>query len=687
MSVHFQQLKYYLKDSLAKKKKAKRDKKNYAVPSSWHPVGKPIEGKTKELKVVPEAFFLKHIEAIEKNAVKGIDPSKSLNSQIDGGKGGTWLENETIYNMFVRVACAYDHDSDEQIGCNKKDITAGKNGYRETGTMLKAIALLGHIKELGFTTVYLLPVTASGKSDKKGDLGSPYGIRNPYKIEETLADPLVPEMDASELFAAFVEAAHMLGMRVICEFVFRTASKDSDWIPEHPDWFYWINTKVKDRKPGETDLEKAKKTYGNPIFDEETLKAVKAKVAANDFTNMPPPPQDFIDFFKTPPAKDTIKKNKNGNYIGTSVDPISGKKYEVRIPGAFADWPPDDNQPPWTDVTYLKMFVDENPEKPEFNYIAYNTIRMFDSRLNKVKLANKKLWQKLADIIPDYQDKYGIDGVMIDMGHAVPVPLMQRIISKAREKDPNFAFLSENFDIDQSSVEAGYNAVIGYAWWVEYKRDGMLKMLNHIGNQGVPIHFLGAAENHNTPRALAREGSLAYAKQAFLVNTMLPRAIPFLHSGQELSEVQPINTGLDFTDAQIKEASKRPLPLFDKYAYNWNGRHEMTDYVKKVLGLRKRYEALISQTDTKSFYLVPTKHPDVIAYLRFNNNGEHALVIFNRDYKKSYNGTLDLGPAFAGWMTYIEDQLSDKELRFQINGTQLKYDLKPGQSCFFAWKK
>jgi len=119
----------------------------------------------------------------------------------------------------------------------------------------------------------------------------------------------------------------------------------------------------------------------------------------------------------------------------------------VRIPGAFADWPPDDNQPPWTDVTYLRMY-----DHPDFNYIAYNTIRMYDVRLARPENAVASLWDSIAGVIPHYQREFGIDGVMIDMGHALPMPLKQRIVSTSREINPDFAFWDENFIIGKRAL-------------------------------------------------------------------------------------------------------------------------------------------------------------------------------------------------------------------------------------------
>ena len=99
-------------------------------------------------------------------------------------------------------------------------------------------------------------------------------------------------MLAALLLAGFVEAAHLLGMRVVLEFVLRTASKDSDWIAAHPDWFYWIKADIPDRIGKGTGRLGA---YGSPIFPAQTLDALKHKFALNSdvfrvmFSNAPAP--------------------------------------------------------------------------------------------------------------------------------------------------------------------------------------------------------------------------------------------------------------------------------------------------------------------------------------------------------------------------------------------------------------
>ena len=152
--------------------------------------------------------------------------------------GGEWTHDAVIYNIFVRTTTAFDHNGNGAL-----DLPLNSEGFRETGTFLKAMAMLPYIKRLGANTVHLLPITSIGHDGNKGTLGSPYAIRNPYELDENLSEPSLG-LDVKTEFQAFVEAAHRLGLRVVVEFVFRTAAKDGDWVKEHPEWMYWIKETV-----------------------------------------------------------------------------------------------------------------------------------------------------------------------------------------------------------------------------------------------------------------------------------------------------------------------------------------------------------------------------------------------------------------------------------------------------------
>jgi len=579
----------------------------YFVPSLWAHSGTQPDH-TAAVQVNPYDFYY---QLLAKIAIRAAQP-------LVQGAGGEWSRHAIVYSMFPRVTTAFDHNGDDQISP-----APNSDGWRETGTLLKSMALLPYIREMGFNTVHLLPVTAIGRDGRKGTLGSPYAIRNPYLLDENLDEPALG-LTAEQLFKGFVEAAHRLGMRVVVEFVLRTAAKDSDWIPEHPEWFYWIRADVPDRMAniGRTG---ALNSYGQPIFSPDTLNLIFAKINANDFHDLPPPPHQYRAMFTPPPRPDQVRI-EDGRYIGTLDDGT-----RVRIPGAFADWPPNDVQPPWSDVTYLRLY-----DHPDFNYMAYNTLRMYDAFLAQPEHRNAPLWERLIGIIPHYQKQFNIDGVLIDMGHALPMPLKQRIIATARATDPNFAFWDENFSIEWHTREQGYNAVVGYWLLSLHEAHSVRNMINQMAQHAFPIAFFGAMENHNTPRAFARYGGIAYAHYALALSIGIP-AIPFIQSGFELGETQPMNTGLGFSSEEIRRYKAEELPLFSIWAYDWCRAENWIRSVRHALGIRQKFESLLSDSAPNTFLIGSSDNPHILVFSR-RRDDQWLCFIANTDMAHEQRG-------------------------------------------------
>ncbi len=610
----------------------------YAVPGLWISAG----GGGKAVDVDPFDYYLGAV----RHAMQAVPPPARPAS------GGEWTRDAVIYNMFVRTTSAFDHD-----GSGRLDLPVNGDGFRETGTFLKAIAMLPYIQRLGADTVHLLPITSIGHDGNKGTLGSPYAIRNPYEIDENLSEPLLG-LDAKTEFGAFVEAAHRMGIRVVVEFVFRTAAKDADWVKEHPEWMYWIRESVEPRDPAHQEESR----YGSPIFTPAELEQIHRDVKAGILGNLLPPHEVYRAFFT--PAPDSRRVEKvGGRYVGRLADGTG-----VRIPGAFADWPPDDNQPPWGDVTYLRMYT-----HPDFNYIGYNTIRMYDTRLTQPEYINRPLWDKIVGIIPYYQREFRIDGVMIDMGHALPMKLKGEIVAAAREKDPDFAFWDENFSITRKSREEGYNAVFGYLWVDEHYREKMKGFFERLATEAFPIPFFGTPENHNTPRAASRPGGTAYARWALVTNSFLP-AVPFIHSGYELAERYPINTGLDFTLDQIRLLPSERLPLFSEYGYNWLSTEEFTTFVSDVLSLRARYRSLIVDPSPATFRVLHADNPAVLAFARaLPSGGKRIALAGNTDFHAGVSFRMRLETTKAS----VTDLLHGENL--VVRDGELAATLGPGE--------
>jgi len=141
---------------------------NYQVPNLWN---SEVTGATEHS---PASWFIERIEAIQ----------QSGNSTPHFALKENWHKSAVVYNLFVRFGTAFDHDGDGTI--SREPLSSG---FRETGTLLKAIALLPYIKKLGANTLYLLPLTEIGTANRKGSLGSPYAIKDPMKLDPKLAEP------------------------------------------------------------------------------------------------------------------------------------------------------------------------------------------------------------------------------------------------------------------------------------------------------------------------------------------------------------------------------------------------------------------------------------------------------------------------------------------------------------------
>ena len=588
-----------LKSGIGKKKY------KYYIPSLWLDVNSGC----KNINVDPFEFYSRKIDEILKTDERIKNKKSDLN--------GNWSSKAAVYNIFVRLTSAYDHNNNGKI-----DLPQNDNGWSETGTFLKTIALLPYFKYLGLNTLHLLPITSIGHDGNKGRLGSPYAIKNPYEIDPNLAEKNI-NLGTNLQFLAFVEAAKRMGFRIILEFVFRTSAKDGDWVHEHPEWYYWIKEDIELRDPKELDENK----YGSPVFTSQELHKIHSLVNEKKMDMLPEPHIIYKEMFTPIPEKVDLS---DGKYIGVTKNGV-----RTKIPGAFADWPPDDNQPPWSDVTYLRMYDDM-----KFNYIAYNTIRMYDTRYANSKNINKPLWDKIINIIPSYQDKYGVDGVMIDMGHALPPDLLKKIQKKARQLNPYFAFWEENFSLSQRSVEQGYNVTLGYMWSDEHYPDRLKNLFYKLSTEGMPLPFFASPETHNTPRAITRNEGLKYSLFALYLNAFLP-AIFFIHSGYELCVDYPVNTGLDFSNEEQKKYPSEELPLFSESSFNWNNKQRFIRELANVSKARAKYINLISDNNPASLRILETESEEVFGYIR-SKGKQKIYVVANSNFTKTVKTSLYL---------------------------------------------
>lgn len=589
-------------------------KMKYYIPTLYGIHKELIE----ETLVNPYEFYWDLIENyILPNKKDGINYNQSISKILHEEDNGEWIYRENIYSINIRSSTAYYYD--------KSNL--------ENGTFLKTLSIIPLLKKMNITTVYILPIFEIGDKSKKGEMGSLYAIKDFYSLNSQLKDKLVLEMTIEEEFKALVEAFHIMGIRVIIDIVTRTMSRDSKLIYNHPDWFYWIGKEEenfysspfiegisKNEKP---TIENMKIVYSDKNINEHINKFRYAPNIANN--------SKYID----------IKKISNSNNILNEIE----KRFNITTAPAFSDCI-NDIQPAWKDVTYLRLYLDNPTETAEFSkfykipYVLFDTIKC--DRF-KGKIENENLWNYLSDIIPYYENMYGIDGARIDMGHALPKKLLKNIIEKSRKNDKSFALIAEELEFDRVSevYNNNFNVIMGASF--VYEQGALEYSLYNLLNivKTLPIKCLAAAETPDTNRIINKYGGKKLLKLLLMFNFFLPKGIPFINSGMELCEKQPMNLGLECTEEdRYMHLSKEDdmyskLSFFDNYKLHWESQDsiELIDYIKEISETRNKYFDTLNNINNFYQVEISNKKIIIITYIinnkKYNINNNILFIIMN----------------------------------------------------------
>ncbi|MDY3196266.1 MAG: alpha-amylase family glycosyl hydrolase [Paracholeplasma sp.] len=616
---------------------------NYAIPDLFNLFGhNPITRlKNGEQLVNPFDYLIDLIDHVLLDKYEAL-PVQSLSSiRNEHHKfGGDWIIKSTVYSMMIRTSSAWDHDRNGYIDEN--------NVYhlKETGTFLKTLMLLPMLKKMGVDTIYLLPISKFSLKNKKGELGSPYGVSNFFELDSSLSDPMIEnDLSLDEQFQVLVEAIHTLGMRVMIDIIPRTNATENDLIIDHPDWFYWIKS---------ADMPKYKPPYVHELLEKTVSPVSKYMPTVYQSKEV----LDHISLFQFDPKtqdKELWKKlekeyRKNRGSILELIDTY----YGLTIAPAFSDHI-NDIQPPWTDVTFFRMYLDHPRDNQQYltdqnipPYILFDTIK---SNLYPGNKPNTALWDTLANIIPHYQKTYGIDGARIDMGHALPKELVEQIISTARKIDPDFAFIAEELNPDNAKTARpmGYNMIIGNGFSMEHKvfEGNLHRFMYESVLLDCPVFACG--ETHDTPRLAARDGGQNLSKFLTVMNMFMPNGVPFINSGQEVYERQPMNTGIDPRPNELymldsSDPYYMKLALFDKFAIHYLNHmsKDILDNLSKVSPIRQAYLDVI--TNKKNYLPISfTEGYNPIGFA-YEAKNEILLIVGNANPYEAQHTKVDLRP-------------------------------------------
>ena len=647
-----------LKEQL-KKKTVSRKKMHYTVPDMWNCFqykGKDLLVREDgQLQVNPYKFYHAAIDYVLADGYQAdVDYSQSI-TQIHGNDdqqqygymGGDWIRKSSIYSMHVRTSTSWDHNESGELE------SENEYGLKETGTFVKSIALLPLLKRMGITAIYLLPISQYSDNFKKGGMGSPYAVKDFFKLDPNLKDSMTSEdFTVEDEFGAFVEACHIMNIRVLIDIIPRTAARDSHLILDHPDWFYWVyEDSLPEYKP---PFVHGIKAADKPTFDNLHLIYNSGEVwdHMRKFVNSP----DILD----PQKWQSIKKRVAAD-PSLEVFELISQEYGITTAPAFSDGV-NDPQPPWSDITFLRLYLD-HPLASQ-HYIGHNDIKpyiLFDvikANMFKGAVRNEELWQTLSGVIPFYQEQFGIDGARIDMGHALPEELVGMIIDRPRQIDPDFALIAEEVEVKNawSARNAGYNMILGDGYFCQPR---MFEFKTHEFfyeglHYAAPVFACG--ETPDTPRLAARHGGQALSKLLTVLNHFMPNGVPFFNSGIELFETQPMNTGIDCAPDEAwrlhpNDPYNGKLAFFEKYQLHWTNpqRWVLPEVIEQVAAIRRRH--IFAVTDGNSTF--PLHFDDwrtpaigfgfIIENRRWMSHDNLLLVVGNTDLSHNRTFTVNLG--------------------------------------------
>jgi len=526
-----------------------------------------------------------------------------------------------IYCMLVRSLTAWNY---EGINC--------------IGTFLKAIMYLPLLADSGFNIIYLLPIFEIGEKYKKGDLGSLYAVKDIFKLDYRLHDKLLGDYSEeliNDEFMAFVEVAHILGLKVFMDFPLRSVSRESVLIKNYPDWFYWVNKKYAHDFP----VPISNITTDPFWIDESNVKEFLLDINLNMYISM---------FSLSPNLLDNQKWSKVGAIKSDEmIDFIEDEFGVTTVPG-FSDGV-NDIQPVWTDITFYRIYKDLHKYYKDLSFNNDVPFILQDSIKQNILTGsqpNEELWNYLSSIIPYYIIHFDIDGCRIDMSHALPDELNRKIVNEINKVKKNFSIISEDYEIKNSHAckKNGYTLITGNVWyhiWRLNEGDSFNELIQEIKSSELPL--LSALETHDTPRSASRLDDVNKMKSLLLFSFLLPNTIPYICCGQEILERQPITLGLDNTEDGKYMLSRDnrqfgKMALFDYYELDWINNNSILKEINEFLKLRYKYIDNILKKENLLFYKLDSKQIIRMDYYNYQID-TGLLLIFNCN--SNYESKLD----------------------------------------------
>jgi hypothetical protein len=499
---------------------------------------------------------------------------------------------------------------------------ASLNG--QIGTAVTQIMFLPYLRDkLGITVFIDLPTGVIGKTNRKGDRGSPFAVRDPFDVDVSFADLLVPEMSALCQYQALMQACLLLGIRPGSIVPLATLSIDSGFIANDPELGFWWEATP--NEPLEwADLRAARTDPGTYPWREVSADSVRR-------------------FAAPPDAREVRTAIVNGERHYVAVVMRDGVKRKLTLAPAFPGREDTGGTLSWDDVAMLN-----------FTSLRYPLpAGCYTPRLHN---PSKPSWALAATMIAWRHRVLREEVFFVDISGSIPNAVFQMARRLCAPDpgmpDPEIVFVGEQvwkFDRFCSEMEAVVGPLIfcvsAHTANIPVLVESMNYHLDAITRRSDSNPYMAGVANHDTMPPLPDLSPLLYTCYYFL-----PQAVPFTFAGNEFHAQTITNKefGFDTSDELRRlRASLHDgrLALFNDIHLDWaalpehdgHGRHviDIAELLRRCRDLSRAVPQL--GLDGYDVLALPGSS-NYSGYRRFNTQHQRdsVIVLINWDWDREW---------------------------------------------------
>ena len=457
----------------------------------------------------------------------------------------------------------------------------------EPGTALKQIAFLEFLRSrLGLTVFLSLPTGTIGFTNRKGNRGSPFAVKNPFAIDASLADPLLEGVPATVQYRALVQACRLLGIRAGSVVPMTTLSMDCPLFKAFPALGYWWEA-----EPGELLYATAANWDCCSCRDGRTSPIIGLGQACK------------ARFVEAPEPGQVKTISRNGDVYFVAEVERNGLAKTVTLANAFPDPVPGElNDYTWRDVASVRYGARCYPPSHGEREIDIDR--------------SQPAWRVMPHVIGWRARELGEEVFLVDVNEKVPAQILSMAHRVARGRSHSYGRLLEELcspELDEArasevceilereggSDDSGViserlDFIAEELWRFELENTSVSAIVGpfvfcvsaHSHNMGV---FVDSLRYHlklleSSPRALPYFAGLGnhdtippraeVARALCLIYFFLPRGVPMLFSGHEHQAQVITNKEFGFSSAQLVKLRdslrEEDLALFNELPIDWD---------------------------------------------------------------------------------------------------------------------